>query len=63
MGYFDTKNESQLIVEASPVGLSAILIQKCPGENSIQSTEKEALAMVWGIEHFHTHLYGVPFTL
>ena len=34
MGYFDTKNESELIVDASPVGLSAILTQKPPGENA-----------------------------
>ena len=35
MGYFDTKNESELIVDASPVGLSAILTQKPPGENAL----------------------------
>ena len=81
MGYFDTKNESELIVDASPVGLSAILTQKPPGENALSKiiayasraltqteqrycqTEKEALAIVWGIEHFHLYLYGAPFTL
>ena len=81
MGYFDTKNESELIVDASPVGLSAILTQKLPGENASPKiiayasraltpteqrycqTEKEALAIVWGIEYFHLYLYGAPFTL
>ena len=81
MGYFDTKNESELIVDASPVGLSAILTQKLPGENASSKiiayasraltpteqrycqTEKEALAIVWGIEYFHLYLYGAPFTL
>ena len=81
MGYFDTKNDSELIVDASPVGLSAILTQKPPGENAPSKiiaypsralsqteqrycqTEKEALAIVWGIEHFHLYLYGAPFTL
>ena len=75
MGYFDTKNESELIVDASPVGLSAILTQKPPGENVPSKiiayasraltqteqrycqTEKEALAIVWGIEYFHLYLY------
>ena len=81
MGYFDTKNDSELIVDASPVGLSAILTQKPPGENAPSKiiayasraltqteqrycqTEKEALAIVWGIEHFHLYLHGAPFTL
>ena len=81
MGYFSTKNKSELIVDASPVGLSAILTQKLPEENATSKliayarraltqteqrycqTEKEALAIVWGIQHFHLHLQGAPFTL
>ncbi len=71
MSYFDIRNETQLIVDASPVGLAAILTQRPPGKNTppnviayasraltpteqrYSQTDKEALAIVWGIEHFH----------
>ena len=33
MSYFDIRNETQLIVDASPVGLSAILTQRPLGKN------------------------------
>ena len=32
MGYFDFKNEREIIVDASPVGLGAILVQCSPGQ-------------------------------
>ena len=81
MSYFDTNNETIILVDASPVGLSAILSQRAIGstkpgkiitygsraltstEKRYSQTEKEALAIVWGIEHFHLYLYGAPFTL
>ena len=78
--YFDINKGTLVIVDASPVGLSAILAQKelgkeCPNIIAYASralssvgkrysqTEKEALAIVWGIEHYHLYLYGAPFTL
>ncbi|XP_065067526.1 uncharacterized protein K02A2.6-like [Rhopilema esculentum] len=81
MAYFDKDKETSLLVDASPVGISAILSQK--PRNSTQApqvvayasrsltaveqrysqTEKEALAIVWSIEHFHLFLYGAEFTL
>lgn len=80
MSHFDTSKETSVLVDASPVGLSAILIQKDPNQNAsnitayasrallpveqrYSQTEKEALAIVWGIEHFHMYLFGAPFTL
>jgi hypothetical protein len=80
MSYFDPGKETVIIVDASPVGLCAILAQRAKGSTKTQTisygsraltstekrysqTEKEALAIVWGIEHFHLYLYGAPFTL
>ena len=80
MAYFDMQKDTFVTVDASPVGLSAILSQRTPGqdddkvisyasraltavETRSSQTEKEALAVVWGIEHFHLYLYGKEFTL
>ena len=32
-------------------------------EKRYSQTEKEALAIIWGVEHFHLYLYGNEFTL
>ena len=80
MSYFDINKETLIHVDASPVGLSAILSQRNKGsteshimayasksltdtEKRYSQTEKEALAIVWGIEHFHLYVYGAPFIL
>ena len=80
MSYFDVNKETVILVDASPVGLSAILSQREHGSSKSQiiayasrsltateqrysQTEKEALAIVWGIEHFHLYIYGAPFVL
>ncbi len=80
MSYFDTSKDTLLYVDASPVGISAILAQRDPdtlGEHVVcygsraltdvekrySQTEKEGLAIVWGIEHFHLYLFGKSFTL
>ena len=80
MSYFDISKETMIHVDASPVGLSAILSQRNKGsteshiiayasksltatEKRYSQTEKEALAIVWGIEHFHLYVYGAPFIL
>ena len=34
-----------------------------PVEERYSQTEKEALAIVWGIEHFHLYVFGGPFTV
>ncbi len=80
MAYFDMQKDTFITVDASPVGLSAILSQKTPGkddekvvayasraltavEKRYAQTECEALAIVWGVEHFHLFVYGKEFTL
>ena len=80
MGYFDINRDTFITVDASPVGISAILSQSTPGsddytviayasralsdvEKRYSQTEKEALSIIWGVEHFHLFLYGKEFTL
>ena len=80
MAYFDKDKQTSVVVDASPVGLSAILSQNTPGhddhkvisyasraltdpEKRYSQTEKEALAIVWSVEHFHLFLYGGQFNL
>ena len=78
--HFVTKKETLLTVDASPVGISAILSQQdngsdnsrviayasralTPVEKRYSQTEKEALSIVWAVEHFHLYIYGSHFTL
>ena len=62
------------MVDASPTGLGAILTQDgkivsyaskalTDVERRYSQTEREMLATVWGIEHFHLYLYGSAFTI
>lgn len=62
--YYDPAKPAELIVDASPVGLGAVLTQSgkvvayaskslSDVEKRYCQTEKEALAIVWGCEHFH----------
>lgn len=77
MKYFNPSLETELIVDASPVGLGAILTQLTADggmniiayasrsltdcESRYSQTEREALAVIWGVEHFHLYLYGSSF--
>ncbi|XP_055847378.1 uncharacterized protein K02A2.6-like [Episyrphus balteatus] len=78
LGYFDVKDRTQLIVDASPIGLGAVLIQLKESDPRVISyaskslsdiekryaqTEKDPLALVWGTERFHYYLYGREFEL
>ena len=80
MAYFDTQKDTVITVDASPVGISAILAQEkpysddcrivayasralSPVEKRYLQTEKEALSIVWAVEHFHLFIYGKPFKL
>ena len=78
LSYFDKTCHTQVIADASPYGLAAVLVQKQNGQNRIiahasrtlsqierkySQTEKEALALVWSCERFHVYLYGADFDL
>ncbi|XP_033725232.1 uncharacterized protein K02A2.6-like [Pecten maximus] len=79
LGYFDKNAKTQVITDASPVGLGAVLVQEsqsgesrviCYASRSLSDTEKrysqtekEALAIVWACERFHVYLYGMEFEL
>ena len=79
LAYFSQTAETQLVVDASPVGLGAVLLQRQPNglfqpieyasrsltdvERRYSQTEREALAVVWGCERFHVYLYGIDFDL
>lgn len=78
LAYFDSTKKTQVIADASPFALGAVLVQGEPGEQRIVSyasksltdverrysqTEREALAVVWACERFHVYLYGIEFEL
>lgn len=71
IAYFDPNKPTEVIVDASPVGLGAVLTQcnkviayasraLTTVESRYSQTEREALAVVWACEHLNTYLYGSP---
>lgn len=78
LGYYDVNCRTQVIADASPVGLVAVLVQFQMEDARIISyasrsltgpelnyahTEKEALALVWAVERYHYFLFGRSFEL
>ena len=79
MAYFPKQKDTFITVDASPVGLSAILTQRTKGRDDDEKviayasgaltdtensqTEKEALTIGWGVEHFNIYVYGHEFVL
>ena len=77
--YFDLSKDTELLVDASHVGLGAILVQIDSSdtrhavayvsraltdvEQRYSQTEREALAVVWSCERFHIYVYGKPITI
>lgn len=72
--HFDPVKRTSVIVDASPVGLCAILTQEgnpvlfvsrklSKVETRYCQTEREALAVVWACERLHFYLYGIDFTM
>ena len=82
MSYYDPNLPTELVVDASPCGLGAILTQIHTShgdrhvkivsyasralddvESRYSQTEREALAVRWGIEHFHLYVFDKIFTV
>ena len=73
MAYFDPKKPTEVIVDASPVGLGAILTEGkiisytsralTDTEQKYSQTDREFLAVVYRVEHFHLYLFGSRFTV
>ena len=72
MAYFDPSKKSILLVDASPVGLGAVLTQGgrvisyaskalLSVERRYSQIECEALAIAWGCHHFRMYLLGSHF--
>ena len=74
MSYFNPAQETEVIVDTSPVGLGGLLVQDgkvisnasqalFDMESRYSQTEREMLAIVWALKHFHFYLYGSEFTI
>lgn len=79
LGYYNQSDETELYVDASPQGLGAVLVQfdsqsqprviACASkslsaaEQKYPHTQKEALAMVWGVERFSSYLMSQTFKI
>ena len=77
--FFNPKIKTELVVDASPIGLGAILCQiekdnkpvvvayaskaLSPTEQRYSQTEREALAIIWGCEQFAVYLRGASFVV
>ena len=72
--YYNTTQDTHLLVDASPVGLGALLTQNhrvvayaskslTAVEQHYSQTEREALAVAWGCNHFCLYLLGTHFTV
>ena len=71
MAYYDPQKDSEIIVDASPVGLGAIFVQNgrvvsyaskalAYTESRYSQTERAALVVVWGCEHYAMYVRGSP---
>ena len=78
LAYFSNSRQTELVVDASPIGLGAILCQVkrekvyiiafaskalSPTEQRYSQLEREAFAIIWGCEHFQLYLLGSRFVV
>ena len=69
LAYFDNGKEMVLSVDVNSTGLSAVIMRKFKpvafssmtltlSEKMYAKIERELLATLWGVQKFHTHVYG-----
>lgn len=79
LGFYDPNDVTELYVDASSVGLGAVLVQRDASntprvisfaskgltdtERVYPQTQREALAVVWAVEKFYLYLFGLRFTI
>ena len=74
MSYFSPRLKTEVIVDASTVGLEGLLVQDgkvisyaswalSDVESRYSQTERETLRVVWAVEHSHLYLYGSEFII
>ena len=74
LAYFNTQLHTTIQVDASGIGLGAVLLQNnrpvCYASRTLTSTERryanierELLAVIFGCERFHHYVYGSEFTV
>ena len=79
LAHFSISAPTRVVVDTSPWALGAVLLQQqsdstyrpiafesrslTETEMKYSQIEKEALAIVFGCEHFHLYLYGKPFEM
>ncbi|XP_053691678.1 uncharacterized protein K02A2.6-like [Sabethes cyaneus] len=79
LGYFNREDRTELYVDASSHGLGAVLVQfdknskariigcasktLSPSKQKYPQTQREALAMVWGVERFSMYSISPHFTI
>lgn len=74
LAYFSPKKSTGVIVDASPVGMVRMLMQEgkmicyvnqalTETEQKYSQTDKEMLAVVYGIKPFHLYLLRSMFTI
>ena len=77
MAYFNPRPQTEVVIDASPVDLGAVLLQKVKEaswypiayasraltetESRYAQKEREALAVRWACRHFHLYLCGHRF--
>lgn len=78
-GFFSLTERTELYTDASPYAIGAVLVQidDCDKQRIISfasksltetekrypQTQREALAIVWGVEHFYFYLLGTKFNI